>query len=117
MNPLRILLLAPDCNPDSLSTPLVGYSHSEALARVHVVTLVVRKMNEEAVRRREAPFRGIETINSPWLDSIHRWCFKWIFRSNYRSQALTAANYIFALAFEWAAWRKMKARIGAGEFD
>jgi len=37
---LRILLLAPDSNPDRTHGPLIGYSHGEALARLHAVTMI-----------------------------------------------------------------------------
>jgi len=114
---LRILLLAPGSNPDGITGPLIGYSHAEALARLHVVTLVIRRENEEAVRRRQAPFRAIEVVSLPWLDRIYEWCFRRIFKNDYRSQVLTAFNYVFCLAFEWRAWRQMRARIWAGDFD
>lgn len=114
---LRILLLAPGSNPDGITGPLIGYWHSEALARLHAVTLVIRRDNEEAVRRKEPPFRAIEVISLPWLDRIYAWCFRWIFRNNYRSQVLTAFNYLFCVAFEWRAWRQTRTRIMAGEFD
>ena len=114
---LRILLLAPGSNPDGNHGPLIGYSHGEALARLHAVTLVIRRDNEEAVRRKQAPFRAIEAISLPWLDRIHAWCFRWIFRNNYPGQVLTAFNYLFCLAFEWRAWRQTRTRIMAGEFD
>src|SRR2546428_255781 len=117
MNALRILLLAPDCNPDSISTSLVGYSHSEALARLHTVTLVTRRGHEEAVRSKQAPFLAIEAIGLPWLDCIYAWSLRWIFKNDYGSHALTAFNYPFSLAFEWCAWRHMRTRIMAGEFD
>jgi hypothetical protein len=39
MTRLRILLLAPGSNPDGITGPLIGYSHAEALARLHAVTL------------------------------------------------------------------------------
>jgi len=114
---LRILLLAPGSNPDGITGPLIGYSHAEALARLHVVTLVIRRDNEEAVRRKQAPFRAIEVVSLPWLDRIHTWCFRRIFKNNYRSQVLTAFNYVFCLAFEWRAWRQMRVRIKEGDFD
>jgi glycosyltransferase involved in cell wall biosynthesis len=117
MNELRILLLAPYCNPDSISTALVGYSHSEALARLHTVTLVTRRNNEAALRGKQAPFHAIEAISLPWLDGLYAWCFRWIFKNDYRSQALTAFTYPFSLAFEWCAWRHMRTRIRAGDFD
>src|SRR5436190_2407033 len=114
---LRILLLAPGSNPDGITGPLIGYSHAEALARLHGVTLVIRRENEEAVRRRQAPFRAIEVVSLPWLDRIYEWFFRRIFKNDYRSQVLTAFNYIFCLLFEWRAWRQTRMRIRAGEFD
>src|SRR5438270_1598995 len=117
MSALRILLLAPDSNPDSISTSLVGYSHGEAIARLHVVTLVARRDHEEALRRARAPFHAIEAISLPWLDRISAWSMRWIFKYDYGSHALTAFSYPFSLAFEWAAWRRLRARIRAGEFD
>ncbi len=117
MNALRILLLAPDSNPESFSSALVGYCHGEALARLHSVTLVVRRSNEEAVLRKQAPFRAVEAISLPWLDRIFAWSFRWIFRNDYAAQAVTAFSYPFALAFEWSAWRRLRTRIMAGDFD
>jgi glycosyltransferase involved in cell wall biosynthesis len=114
---IRILLLAPGSNPDGITGPLIGYSHGEALARLHQVTLVIRRNDESAVRRKRHPFDAIEVVSLPWLDLIYAWCFRWIFRNNYRSQVLTAFNYIFCLAFEWRAWRQLRSRIVAGEFD
>ena len=114
---LRVLVLAPDCNPDWPSTPLVGYSHSEALARLHSVTLVIRRVNEAAIRRRHPPFHAIQSVSLPWVDGVYQWMFRWVFKGNYRSQAMTAASYFLALAFEWHVWRLMKSRILSGEFD
>ena len=114
---LRILLLAPGSNPNGITGPLIGYSHGDALARLHAVTLVIGRGNEEAVRRRQRPFHAIEVISLPRLDRIYAWCFRRIFKNNYRSQVLTAFNYLFCLAFEWQAWRQTRTRIKAGEFD
>jgi glycosyltransferase involved in cell wall biosynthesis len=114
---LRILLLAPGSNPNGITGPLIGYSHGDALARLHAVTLVIGRGNEEAVRQASGPFHAIEVISLPRLDRIYAWCFRRIFKSNYRSQVLTAFNYIFCLAFEWQAWRQTRTRIKAGEFD
>jgi glycosyltransferase involved in cell wall biosynthesis len=114
---LRILLLAPDANPESISVNLVSYRHAEALAQLHAVTLVGRACNEEALRRTRAPFHVIEAISIPWLDRIFAWSVRWIFKHNYHSRALTAFSYPFSVAFEWRAWRRMRIRIIAGEFD
>jgi glycosyltransferase involved in cell wall biosynthesis len=117
MSGLRILLLAPDCNPDSISTPRIGYEHAEALARRHSVTLVLRAKNEEAVRRAEGPFHAIEGVDSPWLDRLYAWALRRIFKYDYGRQSLTAASYPYHVAFEWRAWRLLRNRIISGDFD
>ena len=117
MNRLRILILAPDCNPDSICGSLISYSQAEALARLHDVTLVVRSPYEDAVRRRQAPFHTIEVIRLPWLERIYAWTLRRIFKNDYRNQALTAFGYPFSVAFEWRTWQHMRTRIFSGDFD
>jgi glycosyltransferase involved in cell wall biosynthesis len=117
MSRLQILVLAPDSNPEMVSIPYVTYSHAAALAQLHDVSLVVRSPNEDAVRRAKAPFRSIEVVRMPRLERIYDWGFRRIFKSNFASQAVTAFGYPFALAFEWHAWRQLRQRIRAGEFD
>lgn len=117
MTRLRILVLAADANPDSISLALEGYSHSAALAQLHDVTLVARSRNENALKRAGAPFHAIEAIRMPWLDRIVDWSIRWIFKSNFHSRALTPFLYPFGLAFEWRVWRRVRKKIVSGEFD
>ncbi len=117
MSRLRILLLGPDCDPEKVSISYVTYSHAAALAQLHDVTLVARSTVEDALRRAREPFRAIEVVRMPWLERIYAWSLRWIFRYNYTSQALTAFGYPFYVAFEWRAWRQLRHRIFAGEFD
>ena len=117
IEPLRILLLAPGSSPDSISTPLVGYSHAEALARLHEVTVITSYGYGDKMRNSPADFRAVETISIPWLDRLFMWSVRRIFKNQYGSHALTAFGYPFAIAFEWYAWRHMRNRIRAGEFD
>jgi glycosyltransferase involved in cell wall biosynthesis len=117
MSRLRLLVLAPDANPEGVSIPYVTYSHAAALAQLHDVSLVVRSTVEASVRRANAPFRSIEVVRMPWLERMYAWSFRTIFKSNFASQAVTAFGYPFALAFEWHAWRQLRKRIRAAEFD
>src|SRR5690348_9821661 len=117
MGRLRILVLAPDCNPETVSIPFVTYSHAAALAKLHDVSLVIGSPVEAPVRRANAPFRSIEVVPMPLLERIYDWSLRRIFKYNYDTQVLTAFAYPFSLAFEWYAWRKLKHRIFAREFD
>jgi glycosyltransferase involved in cell wall biosynthesis len=117
MSRLRILVLAQDSSPERVSIPYVTYSHAAALAQLHDVTLVVKSSVEDPVRRAKAPFRSIEVVPMPWLERIYAWSLRWIFKYNFTSQALTAFGYPFSVAFEWYAWRQLRYRIFAGEFD
>jgi glycosyltransferase involved in cell wall biosynthesis len=117
MSRLRILLLGPDCHPERVSIPRVTYYHAAALAHLHDVTLVARSVVEEDLRRGKAPFRAIEVVRSPLLDRIFAWSYRRIFKQNSDTQALTAFRYPFSICFEWRAWRQLRRRIFAGEFD
>ena len=117
MGRLRVMVLAPDCNPDSFSIPYVTYRHAAALAELHEVTLVVGAPVEAPVRRDNAPFREIEVVSMPRLERTQAWGFRTLLKSNFDSQAATAFEYPFSVAFEWYAWRQLRRRILAGEFD
>lgn len=117
MSRLRILLLAPSCNPEAVSISYVTYCHAAALAELHDVTLVVGAPVEDSVRRAKSPFRDVEVVRMPWLERISDWGLRRVFRHNFTSQAMTAFGYPFSVAFELIAWRQLKHRIFAGEFD
>jgi glycosyltransferase involved in cell wall biosynthesis len=117
MSRLRVLLLGPDCDPERVCIPFVTYCHAAALAQLHDVTLVARSSVADALRRAKAPFRAIEVVWTPLLDRVFAWGFRRIFKCNSDSQAVTAFRYPFSIAFEWRAWRQLRRRIFAGEFD
>jgi glycosyltransferase involved in cell wall biosynthesis len=117
MTRLRVVLLAPFCDPDAVSMPYVTYCHAAALAQLHDVHLVIRAPSEGNVRRAQGAFRSIEVVKMPALERIEGWCFRNILNSNYDTQVLTALSYPFALGFEWFAWRQLRHRIREGEFD
>lgn len=117
MNRLRVLLLAPDCNPEAVSMPYVTYSHAAAHSHLHDVTLVIGTPSEAPVRRANAPFKGIEVVRMPLLERIFAWCFRTFLKSNFDTQMLTVLYYPLSLAFEWFAWRQLRQRIFAGEWD
>ena len=113
----RVLILGADCDPERVSISYVTYCHAAALAQLHDVTLVLRESHEAAVRRAQAPFQDVEVVRMPWLERFYSWSLRNIFRNNFTSQALTAFGYPFTLFFEWRAWRQLRRRIHAGEFD
>jgi glycosyltransferase involved in cell wall biosynthesis len=117
MSRLRLLLLAPFCDPDATSMPLVAYAHAAALAELHDVTLVIGAPVERNVRRAQGPFRAFEVIRMPRLERVYDWVLRRIFKYNFSSQALTAFGYPFFVAFEWSAWRQLRPRLRSGEFD
>lgn len=117
MSRLRILLLAPDANPESICGPLIAYSQAQALAQLHDVTIAVRSSSEEALRRKQGRLHRVEVIRLPRLERIYAWSLRWIFKYNYNNQYLQAFRYPFSIASEWQAWRQLRRRVLAGEFD
>lgn len=117
MKPLRILILSEQNNPDWISVPLVGYRHTEALARRHRVHLVTHIRNKPAHDKRNGPFADITYIDLGWLDRVYYWIFETIFKGDFGSQALTAVRLPFYLIFEWLAWRQLKGLVEQNTFD
>jgi alpha-maltose-1-phosphate synthase len=117
MSRLRVLLIGQQCNPERVSISLVSFYHAAALAQLHDVTIVAHSSVEAPLRRSKAPFRSIEVVKTPLLDRIFNWGLRWIFRYNYDSQSLTAFRWPLAVVFELRAWRQLRSRIRAGEFD
>ena len=117
MNRLRILVFAPDANPEGVTGALIGYSQAQALARLHDVTLVICASCESAMRRRQGAVHSLEVIRLAWLESIYAWITHWVFRDNYYNYIRQALFFPFSVMHEWQAWRQTRARIKAGEFD
>ena len=119
MSWLRILLLAPDANPEGICGSLIAYSQAQALAQLHDVTVVIRSSREEALRGRQGSLHSVEVVRLPRFERIFAWTLRRIFKFDYNTHAhaLQAFRYPFSVAFEWQAWRQMRARIMAGEFD
>jgi glycosyltransferase involved in cell wall biosynthesis len=117
MKRLRILVFAPDANPEGVTGALIGYSQVQALARLHEVTVVIRASCENAMRRRRGAVHSVEVIRLAWLERIYAWIIHWVFRDNYYDQVLQALFYPFSVVLECQAWRQTRARIRAGEFD
>lgn len=117
MSRLRILLIGQQCNPERVSISLVSFYHAAALAKLHDVTIVAHSSVEAPLRRSKALFRSIEVVKTPLLDRIFNWGLRRIFKYNYDSQSLTAFRWPVAVMFELRAWRQLRNRIRAGEFD
>jgi hypothetical protein len=76
MSRLRVLVLAPECNPGCLTNPSIGYYEGQALARIHEVTMVLHAESEGAVRRAVGSFHAIEPIRVPLLDGLYEWMLR-----------------------------------------
>lgn len=117
MNRLRILMFAPEANPEGVTGALIGYSQAQALARLHDVTLIIRASCEDVMRRHQGAVQSLEVIRLAWLERIYAWIIHRVFKDNYYDQVLQALFYPLAVVLEWQAWRQTRARIKAGDFD
>ena len=71
MRRLRIVVLAPFCDPDAVSMPYVTYSHAASLGKIHDVDLVIGAPVEGNVKRAQGPFRIIEVVRMPLLERLY----------------------------------------------
>lgn len=117
MNALRLLLIAESNNPEWTSVPLVSHNHASALAKLHHVTLVTHQINQPAIERHPVGYREVLFLKFPLIDRVLDWMFDHVFKGDFGSQALTLVRIPFYIAFERRAWRTLKTRLAAREFD
>lgn len=116
---LRPLLIAEECNPEWVSIPLEGWSHSRAIAgmaRAHLIT---------QIRNREAILRAglVEGRDFTAIDSEPVARPLWKLASALRGGAgkgwtmTTAVGAIAYPYFEHLIWKQFGRRLAAGEFN
>ena len=116
---MRVLLIAEAANPNTVSVPLVGWSHSRAIAKLcdaHVVTQVRnRKAFEERGLKEGRDFTAIDTeaIAAPTY-RFATWLRGGTGKGWTINTAVKAMSYCF---FERALWKQFRHRIESDEFD
>lgn len=115
---MKVLLLADDCNPDWPSLPVVGYNTVRALSEKVELVLVTHIRNQINIERAGHLNCEILYINNEYVASpMHKLSNIIRGKSGTGWTTAIAFSYISYLAFEFEAWKMLKARIDAGEFD
>lgn len=115
----RILLLAEAANPEWVSVPLIGWSLSQALARVTDAHLVTHVRNREAIQRAGL----VEGRDFTTIDNERVAAAAWRLAQCLRGGAgkgwttVTALSSLVYYSFEHEVWRLFADRIAAHEFD
>ncbi len=116
---MRVLHIVEAANPEWVSVPLVGWSHSEAISKITDNLIVTQIRNRGAFLRaglkEEIDFESIdsELVAKP-LDKLGE------FLSGGKGAGWTtkmAVSYFSYLYFEHILWKKLRSRIKNGEFD
>ncbi len=117
--PGKVLLIAEACNPEWVSIPLEGWSHSQAISKLTPAHLVTQIRNRDAILRAGL----IEGKDFTAIDSEPAARPAYALASLLRggkgkgwttTTALAAAAYPY---FERLVWQQFGPRIAAGEFD
>ena len=116
---MRVLLLAEACNPEWVSVPLVGWSHSRAIAAHVDAHLVTQVRNRDAILRAGLiEGKDFTAINSEAVAArIYRLADKLRGGAGQGWTTLAGLTTISYLYYEYLVWKRFGARIRAGEFD
>lgn len=116
---VRVLLVAEACNPEWVSVPLEGWSHSQAIASLTDAHLVTQVRNREAILRAGlVEGRDFTAINSEAVEArIYRLAAKLRGGSGKGWTTLAGLSALSYPYFEHLVWREFGSRIAAGEFD
>lgn len=118
---MRVLIIAEACNPDWTSVPLVGWSHSRAIAgldgvEAHIVTQVRNKkafLSRGLVENKDFTIIDSEKVAMPFykLSSLLRG------GSGKGWTTVTAIESLVYPYFEHIVWKKFGEQIKRGKFD
>lgn len=115
----RVLLITESANPEWVSVPLEGWSHSRAIAALVSAHVVTQVRNRDAfLRAGLEEGRDFTSIDSERVArSVHRlasWLRGGAGKGWTTVQALSTLSYYY---FEHLVWQRFGRRIRAGEFD
>ncbi len=114
---MKVLILADQCNPEWPSLPLVGYKASLEISKIVDAVIVTHIRNKENIERNGFGNAEVIFIDNEYIAKPVHKLSKFI-RGNEGGWTIAMAlAYPSYLAFEWEAWKTLKHRIIAGEFD
>jgi glycosyltransferase involved in cell wall biosynthesis len=113
--PMRVLLMAEDCNPEWPSLPLAGYQTVKALSRVARVTLATHVRNRYDLKG-HLPDTEIEYADTEYITAPLTKLASWL-RGRSDGSSTTALSYPTIIAFEHEVHQAFRRRIENGEFD
>jgi len=116
---VRVLLIAEACNPEFVSVPLEGWSHSRAIASLVDAHVVTQVRNREAVLRAGlSEGRDFTAIDSEAVAArIYRLSRLLRGGSGKGWTTVTALSALGYPYFEHLVWKQFGGRIRRGEFD
>ena len=115
---LRVLLLAEKANPNWISVPFVGWTHVQAIARFADVHLVTHERNRENILARGFSAERVSFVAAGVIERVaSRIAQRLEGRGAMGGATQTAFEVPMYYQFELEAWRLMRARLAAGEFD
>ncbi len=114
---MKVLILAEQCNPEWPSLPIVGYKAAISIANLIDCTIVTHIRNKENIEKINPKNVEIIYIDNEYIAKPIYNLSKLIRGNEGGWTTAMAFNYPSYLAFEWEAWKKLKPRIIAGEFD
>lgn len=116
---MRVLLVAESCNPEWVSVPLEGWSHSRAIASLVDAHLVTQVRNRDAILR-TGLIEGKEftSINSEAVEArVYRLASKLRGGAGKGWTTLAGLSALSYPYFEHLVWKAFGSRIRRGEFD
>jgi glycosyltransferase involved in cell wall biosynthesis len=116
--PIRVLILADDCNPEWPSLPVVGYKAARSIADHAEVTVATHVRNRPNIDKVGFGKARVEYVDNEYIAARLYKLNTWIRGGNEVGWTTNIAmNYPSYLAFEWEVWRRFGAAIKGGEFD
>ncbi len=115
---IRVLMVAEAANPEWVSVPLEGWSHSRAIAELCDAHLVTQIRNREAICRTGLQADAFTAIDSEFI-ARPVWRLGSVLRGGTGKgwTTITALNALTYYYFERLVWKRFKKQLRKGQFD
>ncbi len=113
----KVLMVAPECNPEWASVPLVGFKFYDETSKLVDITLVTHERNKPALESVKGARKIVYIPESPWLARYYAWVSALTNRGGVNWPLYHLLTFPLYASFNRKVYRQFAAEVRAGHYD
>jgi glycosyltransferase involved in cell wall biosynthesis len=113
----KVLMVAPECNPEWASVPLVGYKFYDETSKLVDITLVTHERNRSALEAVKGARQIFYISEGPWLGRYYAWVSALTNRGGVNWPLYHMLTFPLYASFNRKVYRQFAGEVRAGAYD